>query len=109
MRPSLSIAFAGFASVMLTACSWEDWAKFWDAFGSLPIVCPSSVYLDPSLMGQGLIRFRPYVQNRGVKDNTEPFTVTMKVVRTGATVPVLNIPWIPNGKTIPGTHAVSGV
>jgi hypothetical protein len=109
MRLSHSIAFAGLASATLSSCSQEDWAKFWNSFGSLPVVCPSSVYLDPSLLPQGSIRFRPYVQNKGVDDNTVPFTVTMKVMRSGATAPVLTIPYIPNGKTIPGTHAVSGV
>jgi hypothetical protein len=107
MRLSPSIASVAFASSMLAGCTgWN-----WDKFARLPIVCPSSVFLDPSLLGQGIVRFRPYVQNRGIDDNTDPFTVVMRVTRaSGGSAPVLvlGLTYIPNTLTIPGTHAVPG-
>ena len=107
MRLSLSLALAGLASTTLSACAGFNW----DKFAGLPVVCPSSVFLDPSLLGQGVVRFRPYVQNRGIDDNTAPFTVAMGVTRAiggGAPVSVLTLTYVPNTLTIPGTHAVPG-
>ena len=107
MRPSLSIASVALASAMLGACTGWDW----DKFARLPIVCPSSVFLEPSLLGQGLVRFRPYVQNHGIDDNTDPFTVVMRVTSASggsAPVQVLGLTYIPNTSTIPGTHLVPG-
>lgn len=104
MRSPYSILLAGLASTLLGSCAgWN-----WDPFFRLPVVCPSSVILDRTLMPQGRIQFRPYVQNRGVDDLHEPFNLYMTVTRTGFSAPVYGNTYIPNGKVIPGTHAVPG-
>jgi hypothetical protein len=107
MRPLLSIAAVAFASTTLAGCTGFNW----DKFARLPIVCPSSVFIEPSLLRQGLVRFRPYVQNRGIDDNKDPFTVHMLVKRAsggGAPAPVLGLNYVPNTLTIPGTNGVPG-
>ena len=107
MRHSLSIAVAGLASLTLSGCEGFNW----DRFAGLPIVCPSSIDVDSTLIPQGLIRFRPHVENRGVDDNKAPFDVYMRVTRFsgGTAVEVLKHNYISNGVTIFGTHAMPGV
>lgn len=107
MRLSLSLACAGLVSITLGGCAGFNWNKF----AGLPIICPSSIDFDPTLMSQGLIRFRPHVENRGADDNKTPFDVYMRVTRFagGSAVEVLKHTYIPNGMTITGTHAEPGV
>jgi hypothetical protein len=110
LRPSNSFALVGLASVVLSACGQKDVVEIFEGIGSAPKVCPSSVQLDSSQ--PEVIQFRPFVENRGVKDNTTDFNLNMVVTRTreGQSIGAAR-GYVFSGAamTIPGTGGVSGV
>ena len=111
MTTSHSFAIAGLAFLALASCTADDLRPVVQAIGNAPMVCPSAVELDDSV-GPQFVKFRPFVENRGVNDNTKTFTVSMHIVGTlaGQVIEDRILMYTGNGVgVIKGTGGVPGV